>query len=73
MKKLVVLVAATAGLVVPAGALAEEKPLGVHVSKCAQIALPPANPPAIVCEHDGHVHEFATFGEMVLHLLEHHG
>ena len=72
MKKLIVLVAAAA-LVLPAAAPGEEEPLGVHVSKCAEIALPPANPPKIVCEHDGHEHEFDNFGKMVLHLLDHHG
>jgi hypothetical protein len=74
MRKLIVAVAAAAVLVVPGGALGEEEPFGHHVSQCARSALPPADPPVIVCEHDGEVHTFATFGEMVLfHLLVHHG
>lgn len=73
MRKLIIVVTAAAALVVPAAALAEEEPLGDHISQCAKIALPPTDAPSIACEHDGHVHTFATFGEMVLHLLEHHG
>ena len=47
---------------------------GGHIASCAQINLPPGeNPPAITCEHDGHVHTFANFGEMVLHILGDHG
>ncbi|MGH3085310.1 MAG: hypothetical protein ACRDNP_14900 [Gaiellaceae bacterium] len=29
-------------------------------------------PTRIVCTHDGYTHTLATFGEMVLHMLEHH-
>ena len=31
-----------------------------------------ANPPEVTCSHDGHVHVFANFGEMVQHMREHH-
>lgn len=71
--------AACAGLAagLPGAALAagdDPAVLGQHIASCAQINLPPGeNPPAITCEHDGHVHTFANFGEMVLHMLEHHG
>ena len=74
MRKLVVVVAAVAMLAMPGAALGDQEPFGQHVSQCAQMALPPADPPTIVCEHHGEVHTFANFGEMVLfHLQEHHG
>ena len=73
MRKLIVVASAAAVLVVPAVAVGEEGSVGQHVSQCAQIALPPADARAIVCEHDGHVHAFTTFGDMVRHLLEHRG
>lgn len=70
--------AASAGLAagLPGAALAAGDPaaLGRHIAGCAQINLPPGeNPPAITCEHDGHVRAFANFGAMVLHMLDHHG
>jgi hypothetical protein len=47
------------------------EPLGAHVSECAQVALGQReDPPTLTCTHDGHVHSFATFGELVAHLLE---
>jgi hypothetical protein len=73
LRKLIAGLTAAAALVAPAAAVAENKPVGEHVSQCARIALPPADGSVIVCDHDGHVHTFGTFGEMVLHLLEHHG
>jgi len=73
MRKLIVGLTSAAALVAPAAAVAESESVGEHVSQCAQIALPPADGSAIVCEHEGHAHTFHTFGEMVLHLLEHHG
>lgn len=49
-------------------------PLGAHVAECAHVALGQrADPPGVSCVHDGHVHSFATFGELVAHLREHHG
>ena len=40
----------------------------------AQLALGQrVDPPAVTCTHDGHVHTFATFGELVTHAREHHG
>ena len=40
----------------------------------AQLALGQrVDPPAVTCTHDGHVHTFATFGELVAHAREHHG
>ena len=59
-----------------AATFAEPPPssLGAHVSACAVEALGArAEPPAVTCEHDGHVHTFAKFGELVAHLREHHG
>jgi hypothetical protein len=47
---------------------------GGHIASCAQINLPPGeHRPAITCEQEGHVHTFANFGEMVLHILEARG
>ena len=49
-------------------------PLGGHISECARLALGQrVDPPAVTCIHDGHVHTFATFGELVAHVREHHG
>ena len=49
-------------------------PLGAHISECAQLTLGQrVDPPAVTCTHDGHVHTFATFGELVAHAREHHG
>jgi hypothetical protein len=73
VRKLIVGLTAAAALMAPSAAVAENEPIGEHVSQCAQIALPPADGSAIVCEHEGHTHTFGTFGEMVRHLLEHHG
>ncbi len=48
-----------------------EGPLGRHVLQCAIEGLGGRpDPPTIMCEHEGHVHVFATFGEMVRHVLE---
>ena len=68
-------VAAVAGLAVAASAGAEdESVLGRHVAACAQMHLGQReDPPSVTCEHDGHVHAFATFGAMVQHMLEAHG
>ncbi|HET9740526.1 MAG TPA: hypothetical protein VFP78_20615 [Solirubrobacteraceae bacterium] len=71
MRMLIVGLTAAAALVAPAAAVAKNETVGEHVSHCAQIALPPAAGSAIVCEHEGHTHTFATFGEMARHLLEH--
>ena len=50
------------------------EPLGAHVSECARGALGQrVDPPAVTCTHEGHVHTFATFGELVAHVREHHG
>lgn len=61
----------------PGGALAageEESGFGDHVASCAQMHLGQReNPPSLTCEHDRHVHTFATFGDMVEHMLEGHG
>ena len=49
-------------------------PLGAHVSECARVALGQrVDPPAVTCTHEGHVHTFATFGELVAYVREHHG
>ena len=51
-----------------------DEPLGAHISECAQSALGQrVDPPAVTCTHDGHVHTFATFGQLVAHVREHHG
>jgi hypothetical protein len=51
-----------------------DEPFGQHVSECAHMSLGKrATPPAVTCLHDGHVHVFANFGEMVQHMREHHG
>lgn len=47
---------------------------GQHVAKCAQMSLGKrASPPAVSCSHAGQGHDFATFGEMVRYMREHHG
>ena len=75
-KYLVVTVASAAvAAVSPGVAQAAEtgQPFGQHVSECAQTSLGKrATPPAVTCSHDGHVHVFANFGEMVQH-MKHHG
>lgn len=51
-----------------------DEPFGQHVSECAKTSLGKrANPPEVTCMHDGQVHVFANFGEMVQHMREHHG
>ena len=72
----VTLASAAVAAVSPGIAQASEtgQPLGQHVSECAQTSLGQrANPPAITCSHDGQVHVFATFGEMVHHMKHHAG
>ncbi len=67
----VTLASAAVAAVSPGIAQAAETgaPFGQHVSECAQTSLGKrANPPAITCSHDGQVHVFATFGEMVQHM-----
>ena len=57
----------------PAPAARSGEPLGAHVSECAQASLGQRpDPPAVTCAHEGHVHTFATFGELVAHLRENH-
>ena len=69
---LVVGAATLAGASGTSAAVAVE-PLGTHVAECAQVALGPrVDPPAVTCTHEGHVHSFATFGELVAHLRGHH-
>lgn len=68
MKKAALTVALLAALSFPGAAAADGQPLGRHVSDCARMHLPPAQPPAVVCD----AHAFATFGGMVQHMLEHH-
>ena len=68
----VAVVAAASPGVVQAAQTGE--PFGRHVSECAQMSLGKrANPPEVTCSHDGHMHVFANFGEMVQHMREHHG
>ena len=50
-----------------------EEPLGAHISECALALGQRIDLPAVTCTHDGHVHTFATFGELVAHAREHHG
>ena len=57
-------------------ALAGDDPpaFGQHVAMCAQDSLgKDSNPPAVTCTHDGQTMTFATFGEMVQYMKEHHG
>ena len=68
----VALAVTTAGAPV-ASAQPPSEPLGAHVSECAHVALGKrVAPPAVTCSHDGHLHSFATFGELVAHLRAHH-
>ena len=70
-----ILAAATVAAASPGVARAAQidEPFGQHVSECAQTSLGKrATPPAVTCSHDGHVHVFANFGEMVQH-MKHHG
>lgn len=72
----VAILASAAVAAVSPGAQAAEtgQPFGQHVSECAQTSLGKrANPPAITCSHDGQLHVFATFGEMVQHMKHHAG
>jgi len=63
--------AVSPGVVQAAG---PDEPFGQHVSECAQTSLGKrATPPAVTCSHDGQLHTFANFGEMVHHMREHHG
>ncbi len=75
-KYLVVSLASAAVVAVSPGvvqAAETNEPFGRHVSECAQTSLGKrAAPPAVTCSHDGHVHVFANFGEMVQH-MKHHG
>ena len=69
----VAIVATLAGASTAPAAQSSE-PLGAHVSECAHGALGQrVDPPAVSCAHEDHVHSFATFGELVAHLREHHG
>jgi hypothetical protein len=69
-----ILAAAAVAAVSPGAAAAQDEPFGQHVSECAQTSLGKrTNPPAVTCSHDGHLHTFANFGEMVQHMREHHG
>ena len=70
----VVVGAATLAGASAASAATDIEPLGAHVAECAQVALGPrVDPPGVTCSHDGHVHSFRTFGELVAHLREHRG
>ncbi len=73
---LAILATAAVGAVSPGvvQAAQTDEPFGQHVSNCAQTSLGKrANPPEVTCSHDGHMHVFANFGEMVQHMHEHHG
>jgi hypothetical protein len=68
----VALAALTAGSAPAAGE--EESEFGCHVATHAQLHLVESeNPPTVTCEHDGHVHTFATFGAPVEHMLANDG
>ena len=76
--RVVLAILATAAVAAVAPAVVQaaqtDKPFGQHVSECAQTTLGKrANPPEVTCSHDGHIHVFANFGEMVQHMHEHHG
>lgn len=74
MHRSLVTAVAAAALAFPGVAGASEQPLGEHVAQCAQEHLGQrADPPGFTCMHGDHSHVFATFGEMVLHMLEHDG
>ena len=69
-----VVLAATIASAPVASADPPNEPIGAHVSECARAALGQrVDPPAVTCSHDGHLHSFATFGELVAHLRAHHG
>lgn len=77
-KKLAAAVATLAlAAVLPSGAFTageKRRELGEYIASCAQMHLGPReNPPSLTCGHDGLVHTFATFGDMVKHMLETHG
>lgn len=59
------------------GAAASPNPaadVGQHLATCAREHLGQrADSPSVTCTHDGMEMTFATFGEMVQHMLEHHG
>ena len=74
MRRLLTALAVSAALAAPASATAaapdDPSWLGTHVSRCADMHLPPLpSPPAIVCEDGGMVMTFPTFGAMVQHML----
>ena len=72
----VTLASAAVAAVAPGVAQAAEtgQPFGQHVSECAQTSLGQrTNPPAVTCSHDGQVHVFANFCELVHHLKHHAG
>ena len=72
----VTLASAAVAAVAPGVAQAAEtgQTFGQHVSECAQMSLGKrANSPAITCSHDGQVHVFGNFGEMVQHMKHHAG
>ena len=76
MRRLLTALAVSAALAAPASATAaapapdDPSWLGTHVSRCADMHLPPVpSPPTIVCEDGGMVMTFATFGAMVQHML----
>lgn len=71
-----ILASAAVAAVSPGAVQAAEtdEPFDQHVSNCAQTSLGKrATPPAVTCSHDGQLHVFANFGEMVQHMREHHG
>lgn len=74
-----VLAAAAVAAASPAIVQAQtDESFGQHVAKCAQTSLGKrANPPAGSCSHEGQGqgqgHDFATFGQMVQVMREHHG
>ncbi|MCC7388546.1 MAG: hypothetical protein IT431_07235 [Phycisphaerales bacterium] len=71
-RTLIVPLAAAAALAAAPTAAAQPQPFGGHVSSCAQAHLGQRpDPPTVTCEHDGHLHTFATFGEMVRHMQAH--
>ncbi|HLF68108.1 MAG TPA: hypothetical protein VI503_02090 [Gaiellaceae bacterium] len=71
--------AAAGTLALVAGGTATAAPappadFGQHVAACAQDHLGQRElPPAVTCMHDGTTMTFATPGEMVEHLRQHHG
>ena len=74
MRRLLTALAVSVALAAPASATAaapdDPSWLGTHVSRCADMHLPPLpSPPTIVCEDGGMVMTFPTFGAMVQHML----